>query len=86
MELQITPSNSDPGFFNTQGQWFQTLGTKINKVSNKIHQLTLEEVLISSFALQQLLLSWNQFLDSQLLMVLMLMTMSMLSVSKKWVT
>ena len=36
-----TPSNSDLGFFNTQGQWFQTLGTKINKVSNKIHQLTL---------------------------------------------
>ncbi len=31
---------SDP-FYNTQGQWFQTLGTKINKVSNKIHQLTL---------------------------------------------
>jgi hypothetical protein len=29
------------GFFNTQGQWFQTLGTKINKISNKIHQLTL---------------------------------------------
>jgi len=29
------------GFYNTQGQWFQTLGTKINKVSNKIHQLTL---------------------------------------------
>jgi hypothetical protein len=29
------------GFFNTQGQWFQTLGTKINKVSNTIHQLTL---------------------------------------------
>ena len=28
-------------FYNTQGQWFQTLGTKINKVSNKIHQLTL---------------------------------------------
>jgi len=36
-----TPSNSDLGFFNTQGQWFQTIGTKINKVSNKIHQLTL---------------------------------------------
>ena len=35
------PSNADLGFFNTQGQWFQTLGTKINKVSNKIHQLTL---------------------------------------------
>jgi len=29
------------GFYNTQGQWFQTLGTKINKISNKIHQLTL---------------------------------------------
>jgi hypothetical protein len=29
------------GFFNTQGAWFQTLGTKINKLSNKIHQLTL---------------------------------------------
>jgi len=28
-------------FYNTQGQWFQTLGTKINKVSNKIHQATL---------------------------------------------
>ena len=29
------------GFFNTQGAWFQTLGTKVNKISNKIHQLTL---------------------------------------------
>jgi len=29
------------GFYNTQGQWFQTLGTKMQKVSNKIHQLTL---------------------------------------------
>jgi hypothetical protein len=28
-------------FYNTQGQWFQTLGTKIQKISNKIHQLTL---------------------------------------------
>ena len=28
-------------FYNTQGQWFQTLGTKVNKVSNRIHQLTL---------------------------------------------
>ena len=28
-------------FFNTQGQWFQTLGTKFQKVSNKIHQKTL---------------------------------------------
>ena len=29
------------GFFNTQGQWFQTLGTKIQKLSNTIHQKTL---------------------------------------------
>jgi hypothetical protein len=29
------------GFYNTQGSWFQTLGTKINKISNRIHQLTL---------------------------------------------
>ena len=29
------------GFYNTQGTWFQTLGTKVNKISNKIHQLTL---------------------------------------------
>jgi hypothetical protein len=28
-------------FYNTQGGWFQTLGTKLQKVSNKIHQLTL---------------------------------------------
>jgi len=28
-------------FYNTQGQWFQTLGTKVQKVSNKIHQKTL---------------------------------------------
>ena len=36
-----TPSVDNLNFYNTQGQWFQTLGTKINKVSNKIHQLTL---------------------------------------------
>jgi len=35
----FTTSTSD--FYNTQGQWFQTLGTKIQKVSNKIHQKTL---------------------------------------------
>ena len=29
------------GFFNTQGSWFQTLGTKLQKISNRIHQLTL---------------------------------------------
>ena len=32
---------TDVGFYNTQGQWFQTLGTKMQKVSNKIHQKTL---------------------------------------------
>jgi hypothetical protein len=32
---------ADLNFYNTQGQWFQTLGTKVNKVSNIIHQLTL---------------------------------------------
>jgi len=31
----------DAGYYNTQGQWFQTLGTKMQKVSNKIHQKTL---------------------------------------------
>jgi len=34
-------SVSNNGFYNTQGQWFQTLGTKMQKISNKIHQLTL---------------------------------------------
>jgi hypothetical protein len=34
-------SVSTSDFYNTQGQWFQTLGTKIQKVSNKIHQKTL---------------------------------------------
>lgn len=29
------------GYYNTQGAWFQTLGTKLQQVSNKIHQLTL---------------------------------------------
>ena len=32
---------TDLGFYNSQGQWFQTLGTKIQKVSNAIHQKTL---------------------------------------------
>jgi len=32
---------STTSFYNTQGQWFQTLGTKLQKLSNKIHQLTL---------------------------------------------
>ena len=36
-----TAPASTLGFYNTQGSWFQTLGTKIQKLSNKIHQLTL---------------------------------------------
>jgi hypothetical protein len=35
------PSAIASPFYNTQGGWFQTLGTKLQKVSNKIHQLTL---------------------------------------------
>ena len=34
-------SSTGDGFYNTQGGWFQTLGTKLQKVSNKIHQKTL---------------------------------------------
>jgi len=34
-------STATSAFYNTQGQWFGTLGTKIQKVSNKIHQKTL---------------------------------------------
>ena len=32
---------TDLNFYNSQGQWFQTLGTKIQKLSNIIHQRTL---------------------------------------------
>ena len=34
-------STTQTGFYNTQGQWFQTLGTKMQKLSNIIHQRTL---------------------------------------------
>ena len=38
----FTQTSTDTGgFYNTQGGWFQTLGTKLQKVSNKIHQKTL---------------------------------------------
>ncbi|MCP4252981.1 MAG: hypothetical protein GY936_17765 [Ignavibacteriae bacterium] len=33
--------DDDLGFYNSQGQWFQTLGTKMQKLSNIIHQKTL---------------------------------------------
>jgi hypothetical protein len=36
-----TAFDVDLGFFNSQGQWFQTLGTKMQKLSNIIHQKTL---------------------------------------------
>ena len=36
-----TAFDVDLGFFNSQGQWFQTLGTKMQKLSNTIHQKTL---------------------------------------------
>jgi hypothetical protein len=36
-----TAWDTTANFYNTQGQWFQTLGTKFQKVSNKIHQKTL---------------------------------------------
>ena len=36
-----TGTKTDLGFYNSQGQWFQTLGTKIQKLSNIIHQKTL---------------------------------------------
>ena len=43
--LAINSANTDfnvnLGFYNTQGQWFQTLGTKMQKLSNIIHQRTL---------------------------------------------
>lgn len=39
--LDATGAATSLGYYNTQGGWFQTLGTKLQKVSNKIHQLTL---------------------------------------------
>ena len=36
-----SPTAVGDGYYNTQGGWFQTLGTKLQKVSNKIHQKTL---------------------------------------------
>ena len=39
--LDTAGVSSNLGYYNTQGGWFQTLGTKLQKVSNTIHQLTL---------------------------------------------
>ena len=37
----VSSTGLGDGFYNTQGGWFQTLGTKLQKVSNKIHAKTL---------------------------------------------
>jgi hypothetical protein len=39
--LDATGASTNLNYYNTQGGWFQTLGTKLQKVSNIIHQLTL---------------------------------------------
>jgi hypothetical protein len=41
ISLDANGASSNLGYYNTQGGWFQTLGTKLQKVSNTIHQLTL---------------------------------------------
>jgi hypothetical protein len=41
ISLDSTGVQTNLGYYNTQGGWFQTLGTKLQKVSNTIHQLTL---------------------------------------------
>ena len=41
INASATGFTEDLGFYNSQGQWFQTLGTKIQKLSNIIHQKTL---------------------------------------------
>jgi hypothetical protein len=41
IEQNANGTVTDLGFYNSQGQWFQTLGTKIQKLSNIIHQKTL---------------------------------------------
>jgi hypothetical protein len=43
-DLQVFQSEDElgvSGYYNTQGGWYQTLGTKAQKISNKIHQKTL---------------------------------------------
>jgi hypothetical protein len=38
----IQQSAGAGGYYNSQGEWFQTLGTKLQKVSNEIHRLVLK--------------------------------------------
>jgi hypothetical protein len=41
VDLHQREPRSTGGYYNTQGQWFQTLGTKVQKLSNEIHRRTL---------------------------------------------
>lgn len=41
INASLTGFDTTAGFYNTQGHWFQTLGTKMQKLSNIIHQRTL---------------------------------------------
>ena len=41
MNASGTAFDVNLGFYNTQGAWFQTIGTKLQKLSNIIHQKTL---------------------------------------------
>jgi hypothetical protein len=38
----VQQSAGSGGYYNSQGEWFQTLGTKLQKVSNEIHRLVLK--------------------------------------------
>lgn len=38
----VQQSAGTGGYYNSQGEWFQTLGTKLQKVSNEIHRLVLK--------------------------------------------
>jgi hypothetical protein len=38
----VQESAGGGGYYNSQGEWFQTLGTKLQKVSNEIHRLVLK--------------------------------------------
>ena len=71
-------------FFNTQGQWFQTLGTKMQKVSNKIHQKTLRGGANFCVISPSVVLSLNQSQDLLQTVMVMLQKVNLHSVSRKW--
>jgi len=41
VDANTAPTALTSGYYNSQGGWFQTLGTKVQKISNKIHQKTM---------------------------------------------